>query len=91
MRRTTRNASAIGAILSLGLSLTGAGVASLQSTYAADAPAKPSPSASAQASAAANEAAAKHVKRTACLKDAKAKKLVGADKTAYVKNCVASP
>jgi hypothetical protein len=37
------------------------------------------------------DAAAKHAKRTACLKDAKAQKLVGAKKTAFVKDCVAGP
>jgi hypothetical protein len=37
------------------------------------------------------DAAAKHAKRTACLKDAKAKKLVGAEKTAFLKNCIAPP
>jgi hypothetical protein len=36
------------------------------------------------------DAAAKHAKRTACLKDAKTKKLVGADKTAFLKSCVAA-
>jgi len=36
------------------------------------------------------DAAAKHAKRTVCLKDAKAKKLVGADKTAFLKNCIAA-
>jgi len=35
------------------------------------------------------DAAAKHAKRTACLKDAKTKKLVGADKTAFLKTCIA--
>jgi hypothetical protein len=35
------------------------------------------------------DAAAKHAKRTACLKDAKAKKLVGAEKTAFLKSCIA--
>lgn len=44
------------------------------------------------AAAAAGDAAAKrHAKRTACLKDAKSKKLVGADKTSYLKNCMAAP
>jgi hypothetical protein len=38
----------------------------------------------------ANDAAAKHAKRTACLQDAKAKKLVGADKTAFLKSCNAA-
>ena len=39
----------------------------------------------------ANDAAAKHAKRTACLKDAKTKKLVGADKTAFLKGCMDAP
>jgi hypothetical protein len=38
-----------------------------------------------------SDAAAKHAKRTACLKDAKTKKLVGADKTAFLKNCIEAP
>lgn len=37
------------------------------------------------------DAAAKHAKRTACLKDAKSKKLVGAEKTTFLKNCIAAP
>jgi hypothetical protein len=40
------------------------------------------------ASAADNAAAAKHAKRTACLKEAKAKKLVGAQKASYIKDCM---
>jgi len=36
------------------------------------------------------DAAAKHAKRTACLKAAKAKKLVGADRASFLKNCIAS-
>lgn len=43
------------------------------------------------ATAAEGDAAAKHAKRSACLKSAKAKKLVGAQKTAFVKECVAAP
>jgi hypothetical protein len=39
----------------------------------------------------ANDDAVKHTKRTACLKNAKIKKLVGADKTAYIKNCMDTP
>lgn len=35
-----------------------------------------------------SDAAEKHAKRTACLKEAKAKKLVGAQKTAYLKDCI---
>jgi hypothetical protein len=38
-----------------------------------------------------NDAAAKHAKRTACLKEAKARKLVGAEKTAFLKNCIDAP
>jgi hypothetical protein len=50
------------------------------------------PSAMTPAATAAGDAAAKkHAKRTACLKDAKSKKLVGADKTAFLKNCTAAP
>ncbi len=41
--------------------------------------------------ASADAAAALHAKRTECLKQAKVKKLVGAQKTAYVKDCLASP
>jgi hypothetical protein len=37
------------------------------------------------------DAAAKHAKRTACLKTAKTKKLVGADKTSFLKACIAAP
>jgi hypothetical protein len=41
--------------------------------------------------AAGGDAAAKHAKRTACLQQSKAKKLVGADKTAFLKSCIAAP
>jgi hypothetical protein len=46
----------------------------------------------ADAAAAGNQsdAAEKHAKRTACLKDAKTKKLVGAQKTAFLKECMAA-
>jgi hypothetical protein len=54
------------------------------------APAATSPAATSPA-AASGDAAAKHARRTACLKEAKAKKLVGAAKTSFVKNCVAAP
>jgi hypothetical protein len=40
---------------------------------------------------AANDAAAKHAKRTACLKEAKARKLISAEKTAFIKNCTDAP
>jgi len=48
-------------------------------------PAVPPPAADSPAAAA---DAARHAKRTACLKEAKAKKLLGAERSAYVKNCV---
>jgi len=35
--------------------------------------------------------AAKHAKRTACIKDAKTKKLVGAEKNSYIKSCTEAP
>ncbi len=50
------------------------------------------PAVSADAVAAGNQsdAAEKHAKRTACLKDAKSKKLVGAQKTAFLKDCMST-
>jgi hypothetical protein len=54
--------------------------------------ATPSATASTAASAASSgDAAAKHAKRTACLKDAKTKKLVGPEKTSFLKSCIAAP
>jgi Tfp pilus assembly protein PilE len=49
-----------------------------------------SPGNSTEAAAAGNQsdAAEKHARRTACLKDAKSKKLVGAQKTAFLKDCM---
>ena len=49
---------------------------------------RPAPVASDAAAAA---AAARHLKRTACLKQARTKKLIGADKTAFLKNCIEAP
>jgi hypothetical protein len=37
------------------------------------------------------DAAARHAKRTACLKEAKAKKLVGAQKSAFLRACFTAP
>jgi type IV secretory pathway VirJ component len=53
--------------------------------------ATPSAPAATSPSTASGDAAAKHAKRTACLKEAKTKKLVGAARTSFVKNCVAAP
>jgi hypothetical protein len=36
----------------------------------------------------ANDAATKHAVRTACLKDVKTRKLIGADKTTFLKGCM---
>ncbi|HEY2463423.1 MAG TPA: PsiF family protein [Steroidobacteraceae bacterium] len=47
--------------------------------------------ATAAAAPVASDAAARHVKRTACLKEARAKKLIGAEKTAFLKNCIEAP
>jgi len=38
-----------------------------------------------------NDAPARHAKRTACLKDAKSKKLIGARRAAFVKSCIGTP
>jgi hypothetical protein len=50
------------------------------------------PGVSADATAAGNQsdAAEKHARRTACLRDAKSKKLVGAQKTAFLKDCMST-
>jgi psiF repeat len=53
-------------------------------------PKNPDPATVAAASTA-NDDAAKHAKRTACLKDAKNKKLIGADRSAFLKDCIAAP
>jgi len=41
--------------------------------------------------AASSADAVRHAKRAACRKDARDKKLVGAEKTAYIKDCTAAP
>jgi hypothetical protein len=62
----------------------GTAVPATNAPAAAKPPATPAPPSS-------GDAAAKHAKRTACLKDAKTKKLVGADKTSFLKSCIAAP
>ncbi len=37
-----------------------------------------------------SDAAARHAKRTACLKEAKTRKLVGALRTAFIKECMSA-
>jgi hypothetical protein len=49
------------------------------------------PQAATPAASPSGDAAAKHAKRTVCLKDAKTRKLVGAEKTAFLKNCIDAP
>jgi hypothetical protein len=56
-------------------------------TPAAQTPAASSP----PATASAGDPAAKHAKRTACLKESKVRKLVGAEKTAFLKECTGAP
>jgi hypothetical protein len=46
---------------------------------------------SAASDAFAAQAAARHARRVACLKEARDKKLVGAGKNSYVKDCVGAP
>ncbi|HEX4240982.1 MAG TPA: hypothetical protein VHZ53_06195 [Steroidobacteraceae bacterium] len=100
MRCFPRYAAALGAVLCLALYAV---PGTMRQSHAADAAAK-SPSttaaspaapagapASQSAAAAANAAAAKHAKRVECLKQARTKKLVGADRDSYVKSCVAAP
>ena len=62
-------------------------LAARPATAPAPAPAATAPS----ATQVANEAAARHAKRTNCLKEARTRKLVGADKTAFLKSCVDAP
>jgi hypothetical protein len=51
----------------------------------------PAPASGPSSVPAAGDAAAKHAKRTACLKQTKTRKLVGADKAAFLKNCIGAP
>jgi hypothetical protein len=79
----------LSASLAAGLTLASAqGTPPVAPAAAPPAASSPAPAA---ASSADNDAAAKHAKRTACLKDARAKKLVGVQRTAFVKQCVAAP
>jgi hypothetical protein len=52
------------------------------------APARPSVAAPSKAPTPADNEAAKHAKRTACLGQARVRKLVGAQKTAFMKDCI---
>jgi hypothetical protein len=98
--------STVAAAVCLGLYSVAGGFAAAPPAQIADTPATPAPatpapatpapaaakpSPAAPAAATSGDAAAKHAKRTACLKEAKAKKLVGADKTSFLKACIAAP
>ncbi len=67
------------------------------SAPAVSAPAVSAPAATQQAagtataSSSGDAAAARHAKRRACLKEARTKKLMGADKTSFLKTCIAAP
>ena len=83
--------SAMAAAVCLGLLSMGSGFADVPGTAASASAASPAAQSPAPAAAPAGDAAAKHAKRTECLRDAKAKKLVGADKTAFLKRCIVPP
>lgn len=76
--------STVAAAVCLSLSAVAGGFAAAPPAPGAAVSATPAASAS-------SDAAAKHAKRTACLKDAKTKKLVGAEKTSFLKTCIAAP
>jgi hypothetical protein len=72
-------------------------LSALAGSWATESPATATPPATTSAAPAAgasnadNEAAARHAKRTACINQARAKKLVGAKKTTYIKGCIGAP
>ncbi|MGD0501147.1 MAG: PsiF family protein [Steroidobacteraceae bacterium] len=68
-----------------------AGASPTKTPAPASAPSTAAPKPAAAGSSIDNDAPARHARRTACLKDAKTKKLVGAQRTAYVKDCMAAP
>ncbi|HMH87492.1 MAG TPA: hypothetical protein VK523_02540 [Steroidobacteraceae bacterium] len=67
--------------------------AAQQATSQTPAPstAEPASTTTPASTASAGDAAAKHAQRTACLKEAKARKLLGAEKTAFLKDCIGAP
>jgi hypothetical protein len=93
--------STLAAALCLSLSIGAAGFAAVMPALRADASGAVASGAVASGAVASGavasgavvpgDAAAKHAKRTACLKEAKNRKLVGADKTSFLKNCIAAP
>ena len=61
-------------------------LAAVPATPQAAAPAATTPSAQV-----ANDAAARHSRRTSCLKEARSRKLIGTEKTAFLKQCIDAP
>ena len=92
MRFSTGAAAAsLSLLVTGGFAATPAGTAQGTAAPAATpAPSTPT-AANLEAATPAGEAAAKHAKRTACLKTAKANMLVGAEKMSFLKACVAAP
>jgi hypothetical protein len=88
----TMRFSAMAAAVCLSLLSVRGGIADAPGTAASasgvSAAAKPAP---APAAAPTGDAAAKHAKRTECLREAKTKKLVGAEKTAFLRSCIETP
>ena len=100
MSEITLRCSIVAAAVCLCLLPPAGAFAAIPPPQRADVPGTAAPAAAAPATAApgataaappSGDAAAKHAKRTACLKEAKTKKLVGADKTSFLKNCIAAP
>ena len=79
--------STLAAAVCLSLSAIAGSRADAPPASRADATTQPAPHADAAASPS-SDAAARHAKRTACLKEARAKKLIGADKTSFLKSCI---
>jgi hypothetical protein len=86
-----RLAFAASALCLSALSLSVLTLAAQQITPPAAAATAPPADAAPSPAPVAGDAAAKHLKRTACLKEAKTKKLIGADKTAFLKTCIEAP
>jgi hypothetical protein len=81
-----RLAAAAGTLY-LGLLLFAVSAATSQTTTPAPAPIPVAPASAPPSS----DAAAKHAKRTACLKQAKDQKLVNEQKSAFLKDCIGAP
>ena len=80
--------------LLIALSAVAGGWAAAGAAPPAAVPASPAgtpPVSAGSTSSADNEAAVRHARRTACINQARAKKLVGAQKTAYIKGCIGAP